>query len=85
MYAHIHTLSIDILDELEGELLLIYLNILKNMYIPENEFINIKKLANDNEIINESFKKLLKNIKITKVIAKIDSENKFTKNIYTFT
>ena len=82
--ANIHTLSIDSLGDHEGELLIMYLNIFKHTYLSENDFINIKNLANDNEIINELFQKLLKNIKITKVIAKIDSENKFTKNIYTF-
>ena len=84
LYANIHTLSIDILDELERELLIIYLNIFKHTYLSENDFINIGHIASGNEIINKSFQKLLKNIKITKVIAKIDSENKYTKNIFIF-
>ena len=77
-------MRIDILDELERELLIIYLNIFKHTYLSENDFINIGHIASGNEIINKSFQKLLKNIKITKVIAKIDSENKYTKTIYTF-
>jgi len=85
MYTDIHTISIDILDKSEGELLILCLNIYKDTYLSEIEFNDICHIANDNEIINQPFQKLLKNIKITKAIAKINFENKFTKNIFIFT
>lgn len=84
MYVSIHTFSIDIIDNIEAELIVAYLNIFKDTYISENDFIKMSSLAYNNSFIKSSFQYLINNMKITKAIAKIDSENKYTKNIFIF-